>query len=93
MLDPHLDVPFNELISMAGAMAERAEGEEKAELEELRQRLITAFGDQLGDEKILRLTMDRLIEVEEAVAEAVLGHLVGLYRRRRKNAGRPESTK
>lgn len=85
VLDPDLDVPFGELISMAGAMAGRAEGEEQAELQRLRERLIDAFGVELGAEKILQMMMDRLGEVEEAVAEAVLSHLLGLYRFRRKS--------
>ena len=40
VLDPRLDVPYPDLISMAGALADRAEGEEQAELRELGRRLI-----------------------------------------------------
>ena len=87
VLDPRLDAPFPELIAMAGAMAGRAGGAEKAELEELRERLIVAFADQLGGERFLRM-VDELLEVEEAVAEAVLRRLVALYRRRRKKGAR-----
>ncbi len=87
VLDPLVEVPYRELIAMAGAMAKRADGGEKAELEELRERLIAAFGDELGGVKILKM-VDELVEVEDAVAETVLGQLVGLYRLRRKNGAR-----
>ncbi len=87
VLDPNQDVSIRELIAMAGAMAGRADGEEKGELEELKERLIAAFGDQLGGERVLEM-VDELLEVEEAVAEAVLGQLVGLYRLRRHDGGR-----
>ncbi len=44
LLDPRLDVPYQELIAMAGARAERAEGEEKVELRQLIERLVGAAG-------------------------------------------------
>jgi len=87
VLEPDLEVPYCELIAMAGAMAERADGEERAELEELGERLFAAFGNQLGGEKVMQM-VDELVDVEEAVAEAVVGQLVGLYRLRRKQGGR-----
>jgi len=87
LLGPDHDLSFRELIAMAGAMAERAGGAEKAELEELKERLIAAFGDQLRGERVLEM-VDELLEAEEAVAEAVLGQIVGLYRRRRKKGCR-----
>ncbi len=87
VLEPDLEVPYCELAAMTGAMAERAGGEEKAELEELGERLFAAFGDQLGGEKVLQM-VDELVDLEEAVAEAVVGQLVGLYRLRRKKGSR-----
>ena len=49
--------------------------------------MIAALGDQLGGEKMLRM-VDELLEVEDAVAETVLGQVVGLYRLRRKKDNR-----
>ncbi len=83
VLGPDLDVPYGELITMAGAMAARVEGEERAGLERLRERLIVAFGVELGDDRALRLMMDRLDEVEETVAEAVLTHVLSQRKGRR----------
>ncbi|MCP3916541.1 MAG: hypothetical protein GY711_13365, partial [bacterium] len=42
VLDPRLDVPYPELISMARAFAERTEGDEQAELLHLAERLTLA---------------------------------------------------
>ena len=84
LADPDREVPYRELIAMAGAMAGRARGAEKAELEELRERLILAYGEQLGGGKVV----NELVGLEETLAEAVLSRVVGLYRLRRKKGGR-----
>ncbi len=88
LLDPRLDVPYQELIAMAGARAERARGAEKAELRQLIERLVGALGDELGGEKYVQLLIGRLLEVGEAAAEEALRQLVGIYRHRRAAAGR-----
>lgn len=85
---PRLDVPFDELISMVAAMAERAKGKQKAELQQLKERLVAAFGDELGRDEVGKALIDRLLEVDEDVAEAAVMHLVGLCRLRRKSTGR-----
>ena len=72
---------------MAGALADRAEGAEKAELQQLIKRLVRAFGDDLGGQKIVELLVDQLVAVGEEAAEEALGELVGMYRHRRKEAG------
>ena len=51
VLDPRLEVPYPELLAMAGALADRAEGAEKAELQQLLERLARDFGDYLGGQK------------------------------------------
>lgn len=76
VLDPRLDVPFDELISMTAAMAERAGDKEKTELQQMK-----------GRHEIGRALIDRLLEVDEDVAEAAVTHLVGLCRLRRKSVG------
>ena len=87
LLHPGVEMPYQQLISMAGALAERAAGAEKEELGHLRERLIVALGEQLGRERFVQLLIDRLLEIQEEVAESALGHLVGLYRQRRQAAG------
>ncbi len=86
LLHPGVEMPYEQLISMAGALAERAVGAEKAELRHLKERLIAALGDQLGGEEFVKLLIDRLLEIREEVAEETLNHLVGLYRHRREAA-------
>lgn len=88
VLGTELDIPYNELISMAGAMAERADGEEKAELQELKQRLIAAFGDDLSRQRFFQALLFQLLSVEEDVAEVALEKLLQLYRTRRASGGR-----
>ncbi len=44
VLHPRIEVPYPHLISLAGARAERAADAEKAELQQLRQRLLLAAG-------------------------------------------------
>ncbi len=83
---PGTEAPYQQLISMACAHAERAEGTEKAELLRLRQRLIAALGEQLGGDELVKRFIDRLLEVPEEAAEETLDHLLGLYRQRRKVA-------
>ena len=55
VLDPRLDVPYQELISMAGAHSGRAEGAEKAELQRLIERLARALSEQIRGEELLEL--------------------------------------
>ena len=55
VLDPRLDVPYQELISMAGAHSDRAEGAEKAELQGLIERLASALSEQIRGEELLEL--------------------------------------
>ena len=89
VLDPRLDVPFQELIAMARAFADRADGHEKAELQQLGERLVIAVGDQIGGDKFVELLIDRLLEVGEEAAEEALSQLVGIYRHRRAAAAGP----
>ncbi len=87
LLDRRLDVPYQELIAMAGARADRAQGAETAEMRQLVERLVGALGDELGGEKFVQLLISRLLEVGEAAAEEALRQLVGIYRDRRAGAG------
>ncbi len=49
VLDPRLDVPYQELIAMAGACADRArDEEEQAELRNLIERLVAGSGRPTG---------------------------------------------
>ncbi len=80
VLDPRLDVPYRELISLAAALAERAGGEEKAELEQLVDRLMRALAAEISGEGIGEPLIDRLLEVGEEAAEEALRQLVGRYR-------------
>ncbi len=57
LLDGRLDVPFQELISMAGAMADRAGDAEKIELQQLVERLGTALDEQIQAEEQLEPTV------------------------------------
>lgn len=82
VLDHRVDVPYRELIAMAGAAAKRAEGEERSELEEVAKRLTSVLGEDLGDELIEAWT-DRLLEAGEEAAEGALGRLLEVYRQRR----------
>ena len=89
---PHgVEVPYQPLISIVGAYAERAAGTERAELRQLRERLISALGHQLGDEAFVQQLIDRLLRVGEEAAEEILGHLMGLYRQRRRVATIPNA--
>ena len=88
VLDPRLDVPFEELISMADAMALRTDGEEKAELLRLKDRLVAAFGEDLGRAEPGRLLIDRLLEVDGETAEAAVASLLEISRLRRRPSGR-----
>ncbi len=81
-----IDVPYRQVISMAGAHAERAEGTERAELLRLRKRLIAALGQQLGGGELADRLIDRLLEVGEEAAEETLSHLLEVYRQRREGA-------
>ncbi len=83
LFDPRLDVPFQELIAMAGVRADRAEGEEAADLRQLIERLIVALGRQVGGDEFVELLIGRLLEVGETVAEEALRQLVGRYHHRR----------
>ena len=83
VLDPRLDVPYRELISLAAARAERTGGEEKAEIERLGKRLIRAQGDEVSSEDLVEPLIDRLLEVGDEAAEEALRRLVGRYRERR----------
>ncbi len=59
----NVDVPYQELINMACALAGRAGGDERAELRLLSERLITAVDDHLGGDKIVELLFNRLVEI------------------------------
>ncbi len=83
LIDPRLDVPYRELIAMTRARAGRAEGEEKAELGQLVERLGAALGAQIRGDSSADLLIDRLLEVGADIAEEALDQLVGLYRDRR----------
>ncbi len=52
LLHHRVDVPYQELIEMAGAHAGRVAGAEKAELAQLIERLTVALGGQLGKEAV-----------------------------------------
>ncbi len=83
VLLPGTEAPYQQLISMACAHAERGEGTERAELLRLRKRLIAALGQQLGGGELADRLIDRLLEVGEEAAEETLSHLLKLYRQRR----------
>lgn len=51
LLDPRLDVPYQELISMAGAFEGRAQGAEKVEMQKLIERIGAALGAQIQIEE------------------------------------------
>ncbi len=51
LLDPRLDVPYLELISMASAFADRGDDAERAELEQLIERLGVAWSEQIDVEE------------------------------------------
>ena len=85
VLDPRLDVPYPDLISMAGALADRAEGTEHAELRQLERRLILELCGHLAGEKFVALLIQRLLQFGEPIAEEALDHLVRHYRLRRQN--------
>ncbi len=51
LLDPRLDMPYQELISMAGAFADRDDDAEKAEMQQLIERLGVAWGEQIQAEE------------------------------------------
>lgn len=59
LLDPRLDVPYQELISMAGAVADRGDAAEKAEMQQLIERLGVALAEQIQAEEKLDLTVRR----------------------------------
>ncbi len=81
-----VEVPYKELISMAGAHAQRADAALKVELERLSQRLMIALGRQIRDQDFVELLIDRLLEVGEEAADEALSQVVALYRRRREVA-------
>ncbi len=87
VLDPRLDVPYQELITMAGALAERARGDEQAELRQLIERLKVNLSDLIGGDKILEHLVGRLLEAGDEAAEEALRELVGIYRHRRAVVG------
>ncbi|MCP3961881.1 MAG: hypothetical protein GY719_28905 [bacterium] len=76
VLDPRLDVPYGELLSIAAARAARAPRAERARLLMLEQRLEQIFTEDLANgEPFLRLG-GRLLEVDDATAEATARRLV-----------------
>ncbi len=83
MLHPGVEVPYPPLIAMVGVMAERAEGEESAELLALHERLTIAQDNRACGEKLLDFLVARLLEVDEEAAEGALDQLVAIYRHRR----------
>ncbi len=83
VLHPGVEVPYPHLLSMAEAMAARAEADEGEELIELIEHLSVALGDQIGGQKLLDFLLGRLLEVGEETAEEALSQLVSNYRRRR----------
>ncbi len=86
LLHHRVDVPYQALISMAGARARRAASAEKAELEQLIERLTVALGENIAKEKFVTQLIDRLLEVGEEAAEEALNQFLGLYRQRREVA-------
>ncbi len=84
VLDGRLDVPYRELIVMAGALAERAEGVERIGLERLAERLTAALGAEMLEGDNVEMLIDRLLEIGQEAADEVLGQVVARYRQRRK---------
>lgn len=60
VLDPRLDVPYEELISMASALEQRAEGTEKVEMRNLIERIGAALSAQVKAEEHLEWVVRRL---------------------------------
>ena len=83
LLHDGVEVPYQQLIALVGAHAERAEGDERQELLRLKARLTAVVGDQLGSEGFVELLIDRLLEVGEELAEKTLDRVAETYRHRR----------
>ena len=75
ILEPNLDVPYRELISIATLRAERARSAERAELLALKERLEIAYVEDLLAAACFRQLAERLLEVQAEVAIAALGRL------------------
>ncbi len=86
LLHHGVEVPYQELISMARAHTRRAAGAERAELQQLAESLMVALGRQLGKETFVAQLIGRLLEVGEEAAEEALNQFLGLYRQRREVA-------
>ena len=82
VLDLRLEVPFQELLSMTRALAARAEAAEQADLEQLCQRLTVAAGEQIGDDDMFKVLIERLISAGPEAAEEALRQLMERYRQR-----------
>ncbi len=65
VLDPRLDVPYQELISMAGALADRGDAAEKVEMQQLIKRLGVALGEQIQTEEELEPIAPTTSEIAE----------------------------
>ena len=87
-----VEVPYQDLLLMAGALARRADASESAELERLIQRLKVALGRQIRQQDFVERLIERLLEVGEDAAEEALDQVVALYRRRRLAAGEQRSS-
>ncbi len=87
IFDQRLDIPYHELILMAGALAGRAAPEEKAELDRLVDRLMVALAAEIRDADFVESLVERLLEIGEAAAEAALAQVIAHYRQRRRAAG------
>ena len=85
VLDPRLETRHADLIVVANALADRAEGEEKAELRELAGRLAVDLRDSLMAESFVEQLLARLVKVREDAEEA-LDELARRYRKRRATA-------
>ena len=76
VLDPRVDVPYRELISIAATRAARAPRAERARLSMLEQRLVQAFTEDLANGEPFHRLGGRLLEVDDATAEATARRLV-----------------
>lgn len=84
LVNPALDVPYPQLLTLTATLAERARGQEKAALTALEDRLLAAFSAEVADEPFFETLVVLLSPVGENAAEKVLARLVRHYRRLRK---------